>query len=229
MLYVVATPIGNIRDITLRALEILQDVDLILAEDTRKTRGLLDRYKSALGKDFKAKLMRLDDHIQGERLGQIIDRIKTGARAALVSNAGTPQISDPGNLLIQTCVEAGIKVIPIPGPSALGAILSVANFAAEPVAFYGFLPKKKGRSTTLVNLRNSAVKYGLQAAVFYESPHRLGRTLKDLSDIFGIETKVVVGRELTKKFEEVWYGTLGEAISYFMRPKGEFVLLIKLF
>ena len=161
-----------------------------------------------------------------------------GTETAIVSCAGTPGVSDPGESVVeavansnrQTAIGANktIQIVPIPGPSALTAILSVADFVVEPVAFYGFMPVKKGRQSVLRRLKESSGKHGLAAAIFYESPHRIGRTLNDLVDAFGAETHIVVGRELTKLHEEVWYGTLAEAMAHFKKPKGEFVLLLKL-
>jgi len=255
-LYLVATPIGNTQDITLRALDVLSKVDLILAEDTRVTRQLLNRYTD---RTFKAQVLRLDDHIRGERLDQIVDRIMSGVETAIVSCAGTPGISDPGESVVEAVAVRNhqqnlppplfskegnssllkrearrdfpqlIPIISVPGPSALAAILSVADFSAEPLAFYGFLPVKKGRQTVLRRLKESSGKHGLAAAVFYESPHRIVRTLKDLAEVFGSETHIVVGRELTKLYEEVWYGTLAEALEHFVKPKGEFTILVQLF
>lgn len=224
MLYIVATPIGNHRDITLRALEVLEEVDLILAEDTRKTKALLAKYPK---REFKAQILRLDDHVIGIRLANIIDQIKNGLKAALVSNAGTPQVSDPGNLLVMEATRNDIKIIPIPGPSAVTAILSVANFYSQPSVFYGFLPKKKGRESTLLKIKESAGKYGIASIIIFESPQRLIKTLNDLSRFLGENQKVVIGRELTKYFEEIWYGELSLAIKYFQKPQGEFTLLVQ--
>lgn len=228
MLYIVATPIGNTKDITLRALEVLSSVDLILAEDTRKTRSLLARYEDELGKKFNAPIERLDDHVEDSRLADLVEKIASGTNAALVSNAGTPGVSDPGHNLIRLLVEKGVKISPIPGASALASIVSLANFATAPAVFIGFLPKKKGRASTLNNLKDYATKYGAKSAIVYESPKRITKTLKDLVRIFGEGTSLVVGRELTKQFEQVWYGTVGEAIAEFDKSKGEFVILLKL-
>lgn len=228
MLYVVATPIGNTKDITLRALEVLQGADLILAEDTRKTRTLLNKYEVELSKKFNAPIERLDDHIIDSRLENLVNKIENGVDAVLVSNAGTPGVSDPGHNLIRLLVERGVKICPIPGPSALASILSVANFATEPNVFYGFLPKKKGRETALNDLKNYATKYGAKSFIIYESPKRIIKTLGDLGVIFGGDANLVIGRELTKQFEQVWHGTIAEAMSQFLQPKGEFVILLQL-
>lgn len=228
MLYIVATPIGNTQDITLRALAILSEVDLILAEDTRKTKTLLQRYEKDLGKKFTAQVERFDEHIDPVRIANIVDQIVDGKSAALVSDAGTPGVSDPGQNLIQELIVRGVKISPIPGASALTSILSVANFSTAPSVFFGFLPKKKGRQTTLFNLKNYAIKYGAKSAVFYESPRRIVKTLSDLAEVFGGNTQVVIGRELTKQFEQVWYGSLEESQKEFAKTKGEFVLILKI-
>lgn len=224
-LYVVATPIGNRGDITLRALATLEHVELVLAEDTRQTRKLFSLYPDHR---FDVQLLRFDEHADHAKVENLTDQLSQGMNAALLSDAGTPQVSDPGGRLVDACRRRGIRVVPIPGASALTAILSVADFAAQPVAFYGFLPKKKGRETTLRRLREMGGKYGLAAAILYESPERVGRTFTDLASALGDKTHVVVGRELTKQFEEVWYGTLAEAQAHFTAPKGEFVLLVAL-
>lgn len=234
-LYVVATPIGNTQDITLRALDVLSSVELILAEDSRKTRQLLDRYSD---RTFTKRIERLDDHVRGARLARLVAEIMTGTDTAIVSCAGTPGISDPGESVIAAVVDrkrrspstdrSAVPIIPIPGPSALTAIISAADFVIEPLAFYGFLPTKKGRHSELKRLKESSGKYGLQSAVFYESPFRVRRLLTELADLFGPQTQIVVGRELTKKFEELWHGTLTDALEHFAKPKGEFTLLLKL-
>jgi len=223
-LFIVATPLGNTSDISARALDTLASVDLILAEDTRVTRNLLTKYP---GRQFKAEVFRLDEHIRGERLDQLADRIAAGQSAAMVSSAGTPQVSDPGESIVEACVARGVTIVPVPGASALATILSVANFVAEPTAFVGFLPKKKGRQTMLESIKTASGKHGLQAMVLYESPYHVLRTFAELAERFGADTKVVVGRELTKHFEEVWYGTVTDAITHFAKPKGEFTLLVQ--
>ncbi len=224
-LSIVATPIGNRHDITLRALSVLEQAQLILAEDTRQARKLFSLYPDHR---FEAQVLRLDEHVVGLRLATIVDQIAQGADAALVSDAGTPQVSDPGHLLIQACLARGIPVTPVPGPSALAALLSVADFPVQPSLFVGFLPKKKGRETTLRRLAAMGGKYGAASVVLYESPERVARTLADLSAQFGAETHLVVGRELTKQHEEVWYGSVAEAQAHFAAPRGEFALLLKL-
>lgn len=225
VLYIVATPIGNRGDITLRALLTLEHVELVLAEDTRQAKKLFSLYPDHR---FDVQLLRFDEHADYQRIENLADQIQRGMSAALLTDAGTPQVSDPGGRLVETCRAKGVRIVPIPGASALTAILSVADFPAQPVAFYGFLPKKKGRETTLRRLKEMGGKYGLGSFIIYESPERIERTLGDLAEAFGATTHIVVGRELTKQFEEVWYGTLNEAQTYFIKPKGEFVLLVSL-
>jgi len=224
-LYIVATPIGNTADITERALSVLEQTPLTLAEDTRTTKNLLSFYP---GRRFHGQILRLDDTIQGIRLHNIVDQIHQGLDAALVSEAGTPQINDPGHALIKECVKQGIRVVPIPGASALATIISIADFRAQPVAFYGFLPKKKGRATTLRRMRDSGGKYGITSVIIYEAPVRVRKTLEELQTLLGPNVRVVIGRELTKKFEEIWYGTLATALEHFVSPRGEFTLLVQL-
>ncbi len=224
-LYVVATPIGNLQDLTVRALQTLEQVELILAEDTRTTGNLIHKFRN---RDINAQLIRFNEHTSRVQLLNIVDQLSQGATAALVSEAGTPQVSDPGGTMIAECRQRGIQIVPIPGPSALTGILSVADFPTQPVAFYGFLPKKKGRQTTLRMLGESGGTYGLTSAVLYESPQRITRTLTDLADTFGLQTHVVIGRELTKLYEELFYGTLAEAMAHFPKPKGEFTVLVQL-
>ncbi len=233
-LSVVATPIGNTQDITLRALDVLESAELILAEDTRKTKQLLARYAD---RTFRAEILRLDDHVRGERFDRIVDRIVAGAKTAIVSCAGTPGVSDPGESVVAAVVarnhqssiinHESVAIVPIPGPSALATIVSVADFVIEPLGFYGFLPHKKGRQSELQRLKDASGKHGLASAVFYESPFRVQRLLRELTDLFGPETRLVVGRELTKLHEEVWHGTLIEAMSHFAKPKGEFTILVQ--
>jgi 16S rRNA (cytidine1402-2'-O)-methyltransferase len=224
-LYVVATPIGNLGDITNRALMILEEVQLILAEDTRTTRKFFTAFPD---RQFNAQVLRLDDSVKGMRLYNIIDQIAEGVEAALVSESGTPQVNDPGHLLIKKCIKRGIQIVPVPGPSSLTSIISVADFPAQPILFFGFLPRKKGRQTTFEHLSCQLHKsQAYKSIVIYESPYRVLKTLDDIAKYFGDETHLVIGREMTKKFEEIWYGTVIEALEYFSKPKGEFVILIQ--
>lgn len=221
MLYIVATPIGNLKDLTLRAIEILKSVDIVLAEDTRRARILLERYEIDI-----AKLISFHEHSTAEKIEKIIDELRLGKHYALITDAGTPGVSDPGGKLVAETIKNGINIVPIPGPSALSAILSVLPWPAEPVLFLGFLPKKKGRQTLLAQFAQNAQH--AQTVVFFESPHRILRTLEELKVALG-DCQIVVGRELTKKFEDIFYGTISEAIEHFQfKQKGEFTVAIKL-
>jgi 16S rRNA (cytidine1402-2'-O)-methyltransferase len=201
---VVATPIGNLEDITLRALRVLRGVDLIAAEDTRRTRGLLQAY------GVRAPLVSCFAHNEERRGPELVARLRAGARVALVTDAGTPGVSDPGFRLVRRCREAGIPVVPVPGPSALVAALSAAGVPADRFVFEGFLPVKPGRR--LARLR--ALRDLERPLVLYESPHRLAATLQAIEAVFG-PVEVVLAREVTKRFEEFRQGTaaaLGAAI-----------------
>lgn len=219
-LYVVATPIGNLQDITLRALETLKSVDIVLAEDTRHAGQLLKHFM------IQKPLVSLHAFNEDERIQPIIEQIKAGQSMALVSDAGTPLISDPGFLLVKMLREAGLSVVPIPGPSALIAALSVAGLPTDKFIFEGFLPAK-----------NEARRQRLQALVketrtliFYEAPHRLMATLQALLTVFGEERKAAIARELTKIHESVLLSTLPQLIAHFEcaeeERRGEIVLLI---
>ncbi|MCP6719851.1 MAG: 16S rRNA (cytidine(1402)-2'-O)-methyltransferase [Patescibacteria group bacterium] len=220
ILYVVATPIGNLKDITLRALEILKQVDLILAEDTRVTKKLLNQY------DVKKPLKRYDEHIAERVHGEVGDRLRKGERVALVSDAGTPGISDPGSRLVRFIQEElpDAKIIPIPGPSALVTALSVSGVNADRFTFLGYPPHKKGRQTFFKKLEIIEVR----PIVLYESPHRLEKTLASISEVFGEGYEIIVARELTKLHEEIFRGSMLETQSHFQgeKKKGEFVIII---
>ena len=214
-LYVVATPIGNLEDITLRGFRILQKVDLIACEDTRRTIKLLNKY------EIKKKLISYHQHSHLQKVGFIIEQIKKGKDVALVSDAGTPAIADPGQVLIQKAIENKIDIIPVPGPQAAVTALSASGFPANRFLHVGFLPKKKGRQKLLGQLAEQKIAKTL---VFFESPHRISRTLEDLKKALG-DVKVAVFRELTKKFEEIWRGKISEVLPK-VKPKGEFVIVI---
>jgi len=217
VLYVVATPIGNLQDITLRALETLKTVDLIAAEDTRHTKKLLQHY------GIETPLISFHQHSGVGRIEQIIRRLQAGESVALVTDAGTPGISDPGGALVEAAHQAGIRVIPIPGASAVTAVLSVAGLPAHRFRFEGFPPRKEGaRRRFFESLQDEDAP-----VVFYESPHRLLKTLQTAYDALG-DCTVVVGRELTKQFEEIFRGRLSEAIAHWQTkpPKGEFVVVV---
>jgi len=222
-LYIVATPIGNLEDISLRALRVLREVDLILCEDTRVTKKLLDRYQ------IKKPLLSYHQHSKLQKLDYIISLLKEGKNLALVSDSGTPGVSDPGNKLVEKVVEVlsdQVKIVPIPGPSALTCAASVSGFSMDKFLFFGFLPKKKKRKEVLKEILRS--KYPV---IFYESPHRIIKTLKELNleaETYNLEPKVVVCRELTKKFETIYRGKIEEVIEKIEKNqiKGEFVVIV---
>ena len=220
-LYVVATPIGNLGDITLRALEVLKRVDRIAAEDTRVTGQLL----AALG--ISKPLVSVREHNERQGAEKLIGKIAAGEAVAYVSDAGTPAISDPGALLVRAVREAGLTVIPVPGASALIAALSVAGFPPGPWLFAGFLPPKtKARREAI-----QALKHLSCVLVFYEAPHRVRETLADLVAVLGGERRACVARELTKQFEETACMRLDETAAWLdassYREKGEFVLMVE--
>jgi 16S rRNA (cytidine1402-2'-O)-methyltransferase len=214
-LYVVATPIGNLEDISLRALRILREVKLIAAEDTRKTRRLLTHY------DIKTPMTSYFEHNKIIKLDYILDCLGEGD-VALVSEAGTPGISDPGYELIKTAKERNIPVVPVPGASAIVSALSISGLPTDRFTYLGFLPRKSGARTKLLE----SVMGDPGTLVIYESPHRLAATLKSLLEILG-DRRIAVCRELTKMHEEVFKGTISEAIDHFMEPRGEFTLVIE--
>lgn len=215
-LFLVATPIGNLKDITLRALEVLKSVPLIAAEDTRRTRKLLTHYQ------ITTPVVSYFEHNRATRIPQLIQQLQHGNSLALVTDAGTPGVSDPAYKLIRAALEKGIKVEAIPGPSAALAALVSSGLPTDRFLFEGFLPARKGRKKRLEALRE------LDATlIFFESPQRLVRTLRDCFAVFG-DRPAVVARELTKIHEEVIRGTLSEVLSYFIHtpPRGECTLLI---
>ena len=216
MLFIVATPIGNLQDITLRALDTLKSVDIIAAEDTRQTQKLLAHFK------IKKRLVSFHKFSRENKLNQIIGLLKSGKNIALVSDAGTPGISDPGQKLVAAARDNNIKIIPIPGPSAITTILSIAGINADSFLFVGFIPKKKGRKTFLKELSKVSVP-----VVLFESPVRVLKTLKDIREYLG-ERNVIVGRELTKIHEEILSLPVSQMINYFAdnQPRGEFVIVI---
>jgi len=219
-LYVVATPIGNLRDISLRALDVLAAVDVIAAEDTRVTARLVARYGIA------TRLLSLHAHNERRRVAEIVSLLGAGKSVALVSDAGTPAISDPGAALVRVVAEAGYDVIPIPGPSAVIAALSASGIAAPRWLFYGFLPATaSARRAALTRLCDFP-----GALVFYEAPHRTAATIGALAAALGPERGLVVARELTKRFETIHRCRLGEASAWLAadpdRTRGEFVLIV---
>jgi 16S rRNA (cytidine1402-2'-O)-methyltransferase len=218
MLFIVSTPIGNLKDITLRALETLKSVDLIAAEDTRHTKILLDAY------EIQKPLTSFFEHNQDRKTAQLIAMLKEGKRIALVSDAGTPGISDPGYPLIHEALKEGIKVEVIPGVTALIMALTASGLPTHNFTFEGFLPVKSGaRRKKLEDFKGQD-----RTVIVYESPHRLLKSLKDIEEVLNNPT-VVCARELTKKFEEIRRETAAQLITHFTRhkPQGEFVLIIK--
>jgi 16S rRNA (cytidine1402-2'-O)-methyltransferase len=218
VLYVVSTPIGNLEDITLRALRVLKEVDLVAAEDTRHTGLLLKHY------GIEKRLESYHDFNKGRKAPALIQELKFGRSVAVTSDAGTPGISDPCYLLVKLAIQENIKVVPVPGASAFLSALVVSGLPTDRFAFEGFLPAKSGkRKKRLEELQKEK-----RTLIFYESPHRLLKTLEDISEILG-ERKMAVARELTKKFEEIKRDTSSEIREYFEKSKvrGELVLVIE--
>lgn len=216
-LYLVPTPIGNLDDITLRAVNVLREVDFILAEDTRTTVFLLRH----LG--IEKKMYAHHKFNEHATVGMVCEAMAAGRTVALVSDAGTPGISDPGFLLVRACVEAGIEVETLPGATALVPALVQSGFPCDRFCFEGFLPQKKGRAKRLQRLQEEE-----RTMIFYESPYRVVRALEEFAAVFGSERRVSVSRELTKKFEQTVRGTLAEVAGHFRlhAPKGEFVIIV---
>lgn len=218
-LFIVATPIGNLEDITLRALRVLKEVDLILCEDTRVTKKLLDRY------DVTKPLLSYNEHNHRARAEEAVRELRAGRNIALVTDAGTPAISDPGSRLVAAVVEvvSEVKIVPIPGPSAVAAAASVAGFPTDEFVFLGFPPHKKGRETFFKNLAAEE-----RTVIFYESPHRIEKTLEALARTAPASRKIVICRELTKQFETVYRGTVGDIAAKLPAGeiKGEFVVVL---
>ncbi len=217
-LYIVGTPIGNLEDTTFRAVQTLQKVDLIAAEDTRHTGKLLQHFQ------IQTPQLSYHQHNEQSRIPELIEELNQGKTIALVTDAGMPGISDPGYELVKACVEANISVVPIPGVTASITALSASGLPTNKFIFIGFLPTKiKLRQEQLEKLSNS-----LETIVLYESPYRLLQTLEDLAKILGRNRKIVLARELTKLHEEFWRGTVGQAIIHYQnnQPKGEFTIVI---
>ena len=217
-LYIVPTPIGNLEDFTFRAINVLKDVDLILCEDTRRSKKLLIHY------DIETPLRSHHKFNEHKEIGKVVKKILSGEKIALISDAGTPGISDPGFLAVRTCLENNIEVECLPGATALIPALVNSGIPFDKFVFEGFLPVKKGRKTKLEKLSKEE-----RTMVFYESPHKLLKTLKDFSNSFGQERKVAISRELTKIYEETIRLSLENAVKLFTEkpPKGEFVIIIE--
>ena len=216
-LYLVSTPIGNLEDITLRALRVLKEVDLVAAEDTRQTRRLLTHYniRTPLTSYFEA-----NQQVKGDKL---IERLKAGETIALVSDAGTPIISDPGYPLLRGCIEAEIPIIPIPGASAVVTAASISGLPLHNFTFEGFLSPKSGKRKRQLRVLADEER----TLILFESPHRLRRFLEDVLEVMG-ERDIVIARELTKRFEEVFRGNVSKALEKFRNtePRGEFTIVI---
>jgi 16S rRNA (cytidine1402-2'-O)-methyltransferase len=218
-LSVVSTPIGNLGDVTLRALEVLRKADVILAEDTRRTSVLLRHH------GIEARLVSAHEHNERARAGTVVEMLREGKEVAMVSDAGTPLLSDPGARIVRAVLEAGFEVVPIPGASALLAALVASGIAADRFTFYGFIPRKGGPRTALLE-EIAALPH---AAVLYESPYRVAELLRDLAAAAGPERRVAVARELTKVHEEVFRGTAAEALARFeaREVKGEIAVVVE--
>ena len=218
-LFIVPTPIGNLKDITIRAIDILQMVDIIYAEDTRTSFKLLKHY------EISTPMQSFHMHNEYAKIDNIVSVFKQGKTGAIISDAGTPGISDPGFSLVRACIENDIEVECLPGPTALIPALINSGFSCEKFSFEGFLPVKKGRTKRLKEIVTQK-----KTMIFYESPHRLIKTLKDFSKYVGAENQVSVSREISKKFEETIRGTLLQLIDHFEKnkPKGEFVIVLSM-
>jgi len=216
-LYIIPTPIGNLEDITFRSIRVLKEVDVVLAEDTRTSKKLFSHY------NIDTPLSSFHMHNEHRVLSKWIERIKNGETIALISDAGTPAISDPGFLLVRACVKENIEVDCFPGATAFVPALVNSALACEKFIFEGFLPVRKGRQTRLMFLAEEE-----RTMIFYESPHRILKTLKQFSEYFGEDRKVSVSREISKMFEETKRGNLIEVLQYFedKKPKGEFVIIV---
>ena len=216
-LFVVPTPIGNLGDITLRSIEVLKSADLILAEDTRTSSKLLKHY------DIDTPVESFHMHNEHKKLESIINKLRSDFEIALISDAGTPGISDPGFLLVRECINNEVEVECLPGPTAFVPALVSSGLPCDRFSFEGFLPVKKGRTKRLKELSTET-----KTMVFYESPHRILKTLNDLSNYFNVESQISISRELTKLYEETFRGTIKESVEHFEKnkTKGEFVIVL---
>ncbi|MDD5584605.1 MAG: 16S rRNA (cytidine(1402)-2'-O)-methyltransferase [Candidatus Omnitrophica bacterium] len=217
MLYIVPTPIGNLEDITLRALRILKEVDCVLAEDTRKTGFLLAQF------NIKKPLVSFYEHNEIEKIPWVIEELKAGKSIALVSSAGTPTVSDPGYKLVRECRKEALAVTSLPGASSVITALAVSSLPRDKFVFLGYLARKRGERTKLLE----KIKTWEVTSIFLESPFRVVSALKTLREVLG-NRRVTIAREMTKKFEEVFEGTLEEGLTHFSKhtPKGEFVIVV---
>jgi len=214
-LYIVATPIGNLQDITLRALEILKSVDVIVAEDTRHTRGMLAHF------DIHKPLESYDEHATELKLKKIVQLLDEGKNLAYVTDAGTPAVSDPGSRLVVKAVAAGHTIVTVPGPSAVTAALSISGFPADNFVFLGFLPHKKGREAFLKKVAGAK-----RTVVFFESTHRIGKLLEELEELVPPNRHLIIARELTKQFETIYRGTISDIKNQITETRGEFTIVV---
>lgn len=217
-LYLVGTPIGNLDDMTFRAIEVLKKVDTIAAEDTRHTGKLLHYFQ------ISTPQISYHDHNRLSRIPDLLARLKGGQSIALVTDAGMPCVSDPGYELVKACAEAGISVVPIPGVTAVITGLAASGLRSDRFTFEGFLPaKEKERLSVLESLRSE-----MRTLIFYEAPHRMRESLRSMNEVFGANRSVALARELTKLHEEFWRGTLAEAIAYYAEkdPQGEYTVIV---
>lgn len=217
ILYVVPTPVGNLEDITARALRVLREADLVLAEDTRTSGNLLRHF------DIRRPMLSFHKFNEHQVVTNIVSRLQAGEQMALVSDAGTPGISDPGFLLVREAIKGGVEVITLPGATAFVPALVSSGLPCDRFCFEGFLPQKKGRMTRLEELRNEA-----RTMIFYESPHRMVKLLEQLLEVFGAERLVSACREISKVHEESVRGTVAEVLAHFREeePRGEFVIIV---
>jgi 16S rRNA (cytidine1402-2'-O)-methyltransferase len=218
LIYLIPTPIGNLEDMTLRGIRLMKEVDLILAEDTRTSQKLLNHY------EIKTSMQSFHMHNEHKKVAQVIQEVLRGKTIALISDAGTPGISDPGFLLVHEALKQGVKVECLPGPTALIPALVQSGLPSDRFVFEGFLPPKKGRQGRLKQMAEES-----RTTVFYESPHKIIKTLGQMLPYFGPQRKLAVVRELSKKFESNFRGSLEEAVHFFEEhsPKGEFVIVVE--
>lgn len=234
-LYIVSTPIGNLEDITIRAIKTLFTVDIVLCEDTRRTGILLAEFRkrhaplegSHPSNHRKDAILRFDDHTENSRVPEIIQWIEQGKNVALVSDAGTPLISDPGYRLVHEAIKHGIKVVSIPGPTAAIAALTASGLPTNQFLFLGYPPEKSSHRIKLFESLSEMFPDKSPTLIFYCAPHKLHQTLADMKEAFG-DIDIVIARELTKIHEEIWRGSISQALEKFINPIGEFVLLYTL-
>lgn len=231
-LYIVATPIGNLEDISLRALRILFEVDIVACEDTRRTGLLLDEFKKRYSamlqiKNAAPRLLSYYEEIEHKRAPELLEMLENDQSVALVSDAGTPLLSDPGYVLVSEALKRGVAVQSIPGPSADVSALSISGLPANAYLFLGFPPEKQAGRIKLINTMGSIAKLLAVTFIFYTAPHKLEEFLQDMKDALG-DTEIVICRELTKQFEETWRGKISQALATMHAFKGELVVLVHL-